>query len=120
VPGPLFVAHPFRLPGKTDPAFMRFTIWARSRGIEVRYPRLQSTAYFACIATNDALIHLSRYLVRDYVLDMLDHAQGLGIYLPIYPRPTLGPGQRFLTKGGYVLPVLNGQPDSTSAAWIQP
>jgi hypothetical protein len=120
VPGPLFVAHPFRLPGKTDPAFMRFTIWARSRGIEVRYPRLQSTAYFACIATNDALIHLSRYLVRDYVLDMLDHAQGLGIYLPIYPRPTLGPGQRFLTKGGYVLPVLNGQPDSISAAWIQP
>jgi hypothetical protein len=120
VPGPLFVAHPFRLPGKTDSAFMRFTIWARSRGIEIRYPRLQSEAFFACLATNDVLMHLQRYFVRDYVLDMLDHAQGLSAYLPIYPRPTLGPGQRFLTKGGYVLPVLNGQPDSTSAAWIQP
>jgi hypothetical protein len=83
-------------------------------------PRLQSEAFFACLAANDALKHLRRYLVRDYLLDMLDHAQGLTIFLPFHPRPTLGPSQRFLTKGGCVLPILNGQPDLTSAAWIQP
>jgi hypothetical protein len=51
---------------------------------------------------------------------MLDHAQGLAAYLPIYPRPTIGPGQRFLTKGGYVLPVVDGQPDTRDAAWLLP
>jgi len=118
--GPVFVAHPFRLPGESDSAFKRFRLWARTRGIEIRYPRLQSQAFFACLAANDALTHLRRYLVRDYVLDMLDHAQGLAVYLPIYPRPTLGPGQRFLAKGGYVLPIVDGQLDTRKAEWILP
>lgn len=120
VPGPAFVAHPFRLPGESDSALVRFTLWARTRGIEIRAPRLQAEAFFACLAANDAITHLGRYRVRDYVLDMLDHAQGLAAYLPIHPRPTLGPGQRFLTKGGYVLPILDGHPATKDAAWILP
>jgi hypothetical protein len=63
---------------------------------------------------------MGRFFVRDYVLDMLDHAQGLAAYLAIYPRPTLGPGQRFLSKGGYILPVVDGQPDTRGATWILP
>jgi hypothetical protein len=63
---------------------------------------------------------MERYRVRDYVLDMLDHAQDLASYLPIYPRATLGPGQRFLTKGGYVLPIVDGNPDTNGAVWIAP
>jgi mono/diheme cytochrome c family protein len=119
-PGPAFVAHPFRLPDQSDSAFGRFKAWARSRGIEIRYPQLQAEAFFACLTANDALTHLRRYLVRDYVLDMLDHAQGLAAYLPIHARPTLGPGQRFLTKGGYVLPIRDGQLDTKDATWILP
>jgi mono/diheme cytochrome c family protein len=119
-PGPVFVAHPFRLPGESDSAMGRFTVWARTRGIEIRYPRLQAEAFFACFAANDALNHVRRYLVRDYVLDSLDHAQGLAVYVPIHARPTLGPGQRFLTKGGYLLPVLDGHADTKDAAWILP
>jgi hypothetical protein len=64
--------------------------------------------------------HLDRFFVRDRILDMLDHAQGLVAYVPVHPRPTLGPKQRFLTKGGYVLPVTDGQIDPASAAWILP
>jgi mono/diheme cytochrome c family protein len=119
-PGPVFVAHPYRLPGERDAALGRFTVWARTRGVELRYPQLQAEAFFACLAATDAVKHLRRYLVRDYVLDMLDHAQGLVPYLPIHARPTLGPGQRFLTKGGYVLPVVDGSPDSRDADWILP
>jgi hypothetical protein len=51
---------------------------------------------------------------------MLEHSQGLAIYLPYHPRPTFGPDQRFLTKGGYVLPVVDGRPDDRGAAWILP
>jgi hypothetical protein len=118
--GSVFVAHPFRLPGASDSALRRFTIWARTRGIEIRYPRLQAEAFFACFAANDALNHVRRYLLRDYALDSLDHAQGLAVYVPIHPRPTLGPRQRFLTKGGYVLPVVDGRPVTRDAAWVLP
>ena len=119
-PGPVYLAHPFRLPGELDSALSRFRAWAKTRDVEITYPRLQAETFFACIAGSDAIKHLGRFFVRDYVLDMLDHAQGLAAYVPFHPRPTLGPHQRFLNKGGYVLPVLNGQLDASDAVWILP
>jgi hypothetical protein len=80
-------------------------------------PPTPGGGFFACLAANDGLTHIERYFVRDYVLD---HAQEMALYLPIHPRATLGPGQRFLTKGGYVLPVVDGQLDTKDAAWILP
>ncbi len=40
-----FVAHPFRLPGQVDPAFARFKVWAKTRGIELTSPRRQAEAF---------------------------------------------------------------------------
>lgn len=119
-PAAVFLAHPYVLPGKPDPAMRRFELWAKTRGVELVAPRLQAEAFFACLALNDSVKHIGRFFVRDYVLDMLDHAQGMAAYLPIHARPTLGPGQRFLTKGGYVLPIENGQVVTEGAAWILP
>jgi cytochrome c553 len=119
-PGPAFVAHPFRLPGQFDPAFARFELWAKTRGIELSAARRQSEAFFACLALKDSVAHMGRFFIRDYLLDTLDHAQSLVAYLPFYPRPTLGPRQRFLNKGGYALPIENGQIVTEAAEWILP
>jgi hypothetical protein len=120
LPGPTFVAHPFRLPGQIDPALARFAAWATTRGIELSSPRHQSEAFFACLVLKDAIAHVGRFFIRDFVLDTLDHAQSIAAYLPFYPRPTLGPGQRFVNKGGYVLPIIDGEPVTQDAAWILP
>jgi len=119
-PRPALVAHPFRLPGQFDPALARFSAWAKTRGIELSAPRRQSEAFFACLALKDAVAHMGRFFIRDYALDTLDHAQSLVAYLPFYPRPTLGPQQRFMNKGGYVLPIRNGQVVTEDAVWISP
>jgi len=120
MPGQAFIAHPFRLPGKVDPAFARFEVWASTRGVALDAPRPQAEAFFACLAMKEAVMHMGRFFVREYVLDMLDHAQSLVAYLPFHPRPTLGPGQRFLNKGGYVLPVTDGVSQTDEARWINP
>lgn len=116
----IFVAHPYRLPNQYDSALSRFKIWAKLRKIKITNLRYQAEAFFACLAMKDALSHIRRHRVRDYLLDVLDHSQGLELYLPIYPRPTLGPGQRFLTKGGYILPIVAGETDSKNAVWLTP
>jgi len=118
--GSVFMAHPYRLPGKGDPAMRRFELWAKTRGIDITTPRQQAQAFFTCLALKHALNHMGRFFVRDYVLDMLDHAQNLVAYLPSYARATLGPGQRFLSKGGYVLPVTDGRLETAEAEWILP
>ena len=116
----LFVAHTLHLPGAADPAFLRFSVWAKTRGIELTSPQRQAEAYFAGMALKDAVRHMRRFFVRDYVLDMLDHAQGLAAYVPFHARPTFGPGQRFLSKGGYIIPLVDGLPDNSAAEWTAP
>jgi len=120
VAGQALVAHPFRLPGTPDPALVRFKVWAKSRGIELNAVRRQSEIFFACLMLKDVIAHMGRFFIRDYLLDSLDHAQSMVAFLPFYPRPTLGPGQRFVNKGGYILPLVGGLPDLENATWIVP
>jgi len=50
---------------------------------------------------------------------MLDHSENLYHYLPLYVTPTFGPGQRFVNKGGYILPVgAEKQPTQEVALFI--
>jgi hypothetical protein len=109
------VVHRGRLPGDRDTALERFRFWARARDIAARSERLQSQTWFSCMALVDGAKHLGLYPSRDYLLDLLDHSPGLSAFLPGFPRGEMGPGQRFLVKGGYVIPVAGGDP-----VWIVP
>ena len=116
----VFMAHPFKLPGKSDAAVRRFEIWARTRDIDVTSPRRQAEALFTCLVIKDAVKHMGRFFIREYALDMMDHAEGMTAYLPMHARPSFGPGQRFINKGGYVLPVVDGEPAVEQAEWYLP
>ena len=118
--GEVYAAHPYRLPGAIDPALRRFEIWARTRDIEISAPRQQAEAYFATLVIKSAVKHMGRFRIREFALDMMDHAEGLSAYVPFHPRPSFGPGQRFISKGGYILPVIDGEPAAEQATWITP
>jgi cytochrome c553 len=115
-----YLAHPYRLPGSIDPAYLRFAAWAKTRKIPVSHPRIQGEAFFAALLMSDIIKHMDRFFVREYVLDLLGHAQGMTLYVPNYSRPTFGPGQVFLTKGGYILPVSHARLATDSSSWISP
>jgi mono/diheme cytochrome c family protein len=115
-----YLAHPYRVPGSIDPAYRRFTAWMKTRNIPITYPRIQGEAFFTAFLMSDIIKHMDGFYERDYVLDLLGHAQGMGLYLPDYPRPTFGPAQRFLNKGGYVLAIVDGKPSPADAKWILP
>lgn len=116
----LFIAHPYRLPGKFDPAMRRFEVWAKTRDVAITAPRQQAEAYFACLVLKDAVKHMGRFFIREFALDMLDHAESLGAYLPLYEQPSFGPGQRFINKGGYIVPVVDGRVETSGAQWFLP
>lgn len=118
--GEVHAAHPYRLPGKVDPAFRRFELWAKTRGIEIVSPRRQAETFFACLVLNDAVKHMGRFYIREFALDMMDHGESMSAFVPVYPRPSFGPGQRYINKGGYVLPIVNGEVVTSEAAWILP
>ena len=114
------VAHPYRLPGSADPAYRRLEIWAKTRKIEISYPRIQGEAFFSAMFMSDMVKHMDRFFVREYLLDLIGHAQGMALFVPDYDHVTLGRDQIFLSKGGYLLPIVNGKIDTASAQWAIP
>mgnify|MGYP001547458275 CR=1 FL=1 len=116
----VFAAHPFRLPGSLDSAMRRFGAWAQSRDVEIVDARAQAEAFYACLTFKNVVKHMGRYFIREYALDMIDHAESMAAYMPLYPRPTFGPGQRYISKGGYIVPVVDGALAADEAEWILP
>ena len=82
----------------------------------VRQERHQALAYFACLTFAEGTKHLAPYMFRDYLLDVLEHASNLTAYLPFYLRGGMTPGQRVLSRGGYVID-LSGR---HTPVWLVP
>ena len=108
--------HLTALPGEADRSLDRFRTWARVRGVRIREERHQAMAYFAFLAFAESTKHLGNFMFRNYFLDLLEHASNLSAYLPLYLRAGITPGQRLLSRGGYVVD-LSGRLDPV---WLVP
>jgi len=102
------VVHLTALPGERDSALARFRAWSRARGLQLHEERHQALAYFAMLTFAEGTKHTTIYLSRDYLLDLLEHAATLTAYLPLYRRAGMTPGQRVLSRGGYLVDLAAG------------
>jgi hypothetical protein len=116
-----FVAHPYSLPTDLKQRSQRIQAWLRNRNLPLVDIKIQDQTYFASLIMGEALTHIKRYFYRDYLIDTIDHAEGMGIFSAYYPRLSFGPGQRYLAKGGYIL-ELTSQNDElvNNNTWIVP
>jgi len=110
------LVHLSALPDEPDPSLQRFRAWARVRHVSIRHVRHQALAYFACLAFAESTKHAGLYLSRDYVLDLLNHSSTLTAYLPLYTRAGITPGQRVLSRGGYLVDLAGG----ARPLWVVP
>jgi hypothetical protein len=77
--------------------------WFRIHQLPLVDERLQTDTYVACGILAETLTEMLDSFGQDYLIErlesMLSHRQVNGYY----PRLSLGPGQRFASKGGYVV-----------------
>jgi len=110
------LVHLTALPGEPDSALARFRAWARARGLALREGRHQALAYFAMHTFAEGTKHSTIYISRDYLIDLLEHASTLTTYLPLYRRAGMTPGQRVLSRGGYLVDLSGAR----EAVWRVP
>ena len=118
----LSMVYPIDLPANREQRLMRMKTWLQARKIPMAYERTQANAFFAATVTGDAISHLGDNFSRDYLIERIEQMTQSSLSPSIYPHLSLGPGQRFASKGGYVIrfsPAANSTPLAISE-WLIP
>ena len=101
--GRTHLAYPFDLPEKrrigVDYAFG----WFRIRHIPVVAEQVQADTYLACVLLAETLNRMVDAFVPDYLVERVQDTLAHRIITGYYPRLTLASGQRFASKGGYIV-----------------
>jgi hypothetical protein len=118
----LSMVYPFDLPASREQRFLRTKAWLHARKIPLTDERTQANAFFAATVTGDAVSHLGDNFSRDYLIERIEQMTQSSLSPSIYPHPSLGPGQRFASKGGYVVrfPAEKGGGPVAISEWLIP
>jgi hypothetical protein len=104
------MTYPFDLPDLRK-IRMNFPLgWIKIRNIPVVSERIQSDTYLACRILSESLGDMLDSFVREYLVEQVEAMLSRRLVNGYYPRLGLAPGQRFASKGGYI--VRFAQPDS--------
>jgi len=118
------IAHvyPYSLPVPGRSQFPREEVWLKSRGIELDDEVSGAKVLLACKALGMALTDIQSNFSGEYLLESLEHALDNSLMTSLYPRTTLGPGQRFLSRGAYVarLEARGEHFALTTGDWVRP
>ncbi|TAN40061.1 MAG: amino acid ABC transporter substrate-binding protein [Nitrospirae bacterium] len=105
----VYITWPYQLPAdiKKD-AFSFMNIWGKTPGKVPVNRTIATKAYFAGSILIEALMHLKTNFYRDYFLDVISMISDHKIKIPVYPRLSFGPGQRYASKGCYIVQLSAG------------
>lgn len=99
----LRLIYPYDLPEQSALHSQRIKRWLSARHIALTEERIQANTYFAAMVVGDSISHLLGHYSRDYFIERVEHMVGRSLLTSVYPRLTLGPGQRFASRGAYLL-----------------
>jgi cytochrome c553 len=116
------LTYPFDLPDSRK-VRMNFPLgWFNVRHIPVVAERVQTDTYIACVILSEAIGHMLDSFVRDYLVERVEVLLSHRLVNGYYPRLGLAPGQRFASKGGYIVRFAQpaGERLVAEGDWIVP
>ncbi len=97
------LAYPFDLPDKRRVRVDFALGWFRMRHIPLVAEQVQTDTYLALSLLSETVNHMVDTFVRDYLVERMEGQLEHRIVTGFYPRLALATGQRFASKGGYVV-----------------
>jgi len=101
--GAVQMTYPYELPALRAARLNYVLAWFKIQKIPVACERTQVDTYVACGILAENLDHMLDNFVRDYLVENVEVMLSPRVVNGYYTRLGLGPGQRFASKGGYVV-----------------
>lgn len=116
-----YITYPGPLPEEQARRMAAVESWLRVRDIPLTRPAVQSRAYFIGWMLSAALARMRDNFYRDYLLDVMDAMIDQTYVIAPYERVSFGPGQRYASKGCYVVQLGPGpRPDLLKRTeWVE-
>ena len=116
------LTYPFALPDLALPHLYRARAWLSARGVKEAHERLQLNTQLVLAITDDALEHLGENFSRDFLIERIEDAMESASNPDVFPHLSLGLGQRFASKGCYIVKLSDRAKDGQEAVsdWIIP
>jgi ABC-type branched-subunit amino acid transport system substrate-binding protein len=119
----VYLVHPSELPGNLRRLLARSTGWLKAKRIYAPdEQRVQANAFFSLKMAGESVRMIKNYFYRDYFLERIEHMVDNATFTSIYPRISLAPGQRFVSKGCYIAKLQDGDNGGLVAVtdWLIP
>jgi hypothetical protein len=101
-----YMLRQYSPPDTLSKNIFRAKSWASARNLQVSDDHVMANAYFAVTITADVIKHLRANLIRDFFIERMEHMVENTVFHSVYPHLSLGPGQRFASKGCYIVGPL--------------
>lgn len=118
----LYFSYPYELPDAYHPHAYRVRAWMNTRGLPINEPRIQFNTYYALNLLQFSLEHVVDHFSREYLLEYIEHEAENSLNPGTFPRLSLGPEQRFASKGAYLVQLnpAGNPPIIPVSSWIVP
>jgi len=103
------ITYPTRLPDEDVYSKSLVTNWHKFKNLPVSNLKISSNAFLITNLLSRVLIEMGGDMYRDYFLDIWDGGKDETNGSAIYPVLSFGPGQRYASKGCYVVSLATGQ-----------
>ncbi len=116
------MSYPLDLPELRHVRMTYPTQWFALRHISVVDARIQADTYLACGIVSEVMGELLENFVRDFLVERIEAMLSRRLVTGNYPRLSLARGQRFASKGGYVVHFAgeNERSPLAESGWMVP
>ena len=111
----VLTSYPYVKPSSEPRDTIRSSVWAKSRKIDTTEKAVFTNTFSAIKILLNAIKHARSHFNRAYIIELLEHKLDKSVLTGMYPKLTIGPNQRYASRGGYIMKV----PDDVSSP-LQP